>query len=339
MIDGIPAPRASRRRVLTLMAAAAALTPVLPAVGTGELRWLHEWSGAAMGTRVRLLMAHDDERKVRRAVQRVVAEIDRLENIFSLHRGESEISRLNRDSVLRGPSLDLVTLLAEAAVVGELTGGAFDTTVQPLWHLYSDHFSGRGSGTAGPSTRSIAAARSLVDFRQVEVGRGRIALAKAGMALTLNGIAQGYVTDRAADLLRGEGFDHVLVDLGEIQALGRALGAKGWPVRIAHPTIPGGALETLTLSDRAIATSSGAAARFDAAGRFHHIFDPATGGSANFCRSVSVIADRATTADALSTALSTMPPIAAAGVLARFPAAEARLLTADDRLLTLPPRA
>ena len=35
------------------------------------------------------------------------------------------------------------------------------------------------------------------------------------MGLTLNGIAQGYVTDRVVGILRAEGIDTRLVDMGE----------------------------------------------------------------------------------------------------------------------------
>jgi thiamine biosynthesis lipoprotein len=135
------------------------------------------------------------------------------------------------------------------------------------------------------------------------------------MAVTLNGIAQGYITDRVATILRDHGFDQVLADLGEIAALDPPQGEYGWTVRIDDP---GGRLQgrdTIVLNNRAIATSSGSATRFDDSGRYHHLFDPRTGHCAVRHHAVSVISRRATLSDALSTALSILPRDAARPLL------------------------
>ena len=76
--------------------------------------------------------------------------------------------------------------------------------------------------------------------------------------------------------------------------------------------------------------SSGRATRFDAAGRHHHLFDPATGRSADRCASVTVVAPRATTADALSTALAVASPATAPHLLREADAA-ALFVAADAR--------
>jgi thiamine biosynthesis lipoprotein len=134
----------------------------------------------------------------------------------------------------------------------------------------------------------------------MRLASGRITLAP-GMAVTLNGIAQGYVTDRVADLLRRRGL-RALVDMGEIRALGAAPDGRPWPVGLEDPAAPGQVAETIALDDLAVATSGGYGTRFDAAGRFNHIFDPADGRSSWRYGAVSVVAADATTADALATA-------------------------------------
>ena len=87
----------------------------------------------------------------RRLVERSLAEVRRLEAVFSLYREDSALVALNRHGVLVAPPADLVALLAECRRYWELTGGAFDPTVQALWMLYRDHFSRpdrRPAGTA-----------------------------------------------------------------------------------------------------------------------------------------------------------------------------------------------
>lgn len=325
-------PGLPRRRVLTLLAASAACASLPDALAAGTESIL-EWPGTALGARVRLLFAHDDIASVRRATERAVAEIGRLENIFSLYRPGSELCRLNRAGSLDGPSLDLVELLGESVRLGELSSGAFDITVQPLWNLYREHFAQPRDDADGPPLQAIAAARALVDYRLVEVSTGRIRLGMPGMAVTLNGIAQGYITDRVAELLRDSGFEHILIDLGEIRALGHPPSAEGWPVRIECLNAAAGGMEALLLSDRAVATSAGTASPFDATGQHHHIFDPATGASTRRYRSVSVVAGRATLADGLSTALTVLPPERGTMLLDRCGDARALWLTAEGELL------
>ncbi len=127
------------------------------------------------------------------------------------------------------------------------------------------------------------------------------------MAITLNGIGQGYITDRIADILLASGMDQALVDMGETRALGGRPDGGPWLVGLEDPRSPGQADQTVPLRDRAIATSGGYGTQFDAAGRFNHIFDPHTGAMCSRYLSVSVIAPSATMADALSTALALMP--------------------------------
>ncbi|MEZ5933047.1 MAG: FAD:protein FMN transferase [Alphaproteobacteria bacterium] len=290
----------NRRRLLTVIAAAG--TALLPGNGRTATvpRW--RWRGTALGARAEIILVHPDEATAQELIRLAIGEIERLENIFSLYRPESEISRLNRDGLLEMPSAEMTALMSTARHVSTLTGGAFDVTVQPLWRLHAEHFARPDADPDGPSPAAIAAARRLVDYRAMDISPSMIRFARPGMGVTLNGIAQGYITDRVADLLRAHGIENTLVDLGEIRTLGSRPDRRPW--RVAIEGAPAGPLD---LTDRAIATSSPAGTRFDRRGQFHHLFDPATGRPSTTKKPVSVIAKRATFADALSTALLAMP--------------------------------
>jgi thiamine biosynthesis lipoprotein len=320
--------RVTRRRVLTLIGAAGGLPLIAGRASRGDPP-VFEWRGQALGAEAQLLLAHPDAAEARLAAARCVAEIARLERVFSLFDPASELSRLNRDGRLAAPSHDLRVLLAEARRFGALSNGAFDVTVQPLWRLAAAHFARPGHDPEGPSDWQVAAARALVDYRNVDLARGRIAFRQPGMGVTLNGIAQGYITDRATDLLRESGFDNVLVQLGETRALGRPAPDRPWRVAVPDPLGAHDDQGNLDLVNRAVAVSSGTAARFDTAGRHHHLFDPATGASAARTLAVTVIAGRATTADALSTALSVAPPEAGEGLLRAAGAGRAVVVLPD----------
>ena len=227
----------------------------------------------------------------------------------------------------------MVELLKASLFFARLTGGAFDPTVQPLWQLYSDHFSSERPDSQGPSPQKLADALSKVGHSGLLVGDDRVALTRRGAAITLNGIAQGYATDRVVEVLRRAGLSTTLVERGEIRAIGVRPDGTPWRVGLADPDRPGALTETVDLVDRAVATTSGAGFRFDAWGRFTHLFDPVTGRSPSLYRTVSVIAPTATEADALSTAISLMPLSRVRDIVTSHPNLQARIVQADGTLI------
>jgi FAD:protein FMN transferase len=299
----------TRRRFIGISAAAAGLAvlPLRAARGAGEAGGgLTVWHGQALGAVCALQVHHPDEAEAGRLVHRVVAEVRRLERMFSLYDEASLLVQLNRTGVVVAPPPEFVDLLTRARAFSELTSGAFDVTVQPLWRLYLDHFATPGADPEGPPPERVRAALARVGPDRLVVGADRVSLQR-GSAVTLNGIAQGYVTDRIVELLRAEGVDHSLVDMGETRVLGNHPDGRPWQAAVADPQARDRAAAVLPLVDRALATSGPYGFRFDAQGRFNHLVSPSTGGCARQWASVSVVARTATAADALSTALCLLP--------------------------------
>ena len=237
------------------------------------------WQGSALGAQVSIEIYHPDRAEAERLVERCIQDVRRLEQQFSLYRADSAICSLNRSGILVSPDADMVALLKASLFFGDLTDGAFDPTVQPLWQLYADHFSSERPDPEGPSPERLAETLAKVGHSGLLVSADRVALIKHGAAITLNGIAQGYATDRVVDRLRKAGLSTTLVDMGEIRAIGSRPEGTPWRVGLADPDKPGALTETIDLVDRAVSTSAGAGFRFDSKGRFTHLFDPATGRS------------------------------------------------------------
>jgi thiamine biosynthesis lipoprotein len=319
----------TRRRMIAITAATAATSALLRSDRVARADEPVHWRGTALGAQVSIEIHHPDRAYAERLVRDCLSEVRRLEGQFSLYRIDSSICALNRVGVLVSPDPDMVALLRVSLHFGDLTGGAFDPTVQPLWSLYADHFSSDQPDPEGPPKERLAAALIKVDRRGLLVGTDRVALVKHGAAVTLNGIAQGYATDRVVDMLRTAGLSTTLVDMGEIRAIGTRPDGAPWQVGLADPDRHGAFTETIDLADRAVATTAGAGFRFDRAGRFTHLFDPATGRSPMLYRTISVIAPTATEADALSTAFSLMPLSRIEAVVAGRPAVQVRMVTAS----------
>jgi len=295
---------------------------------------LHEWNGVALGADACLRLYHPDAEEAERLIADALAEVHRLERVFSLYDNTSALCRLNRDGSLADPPQELLELLAASARYSHATDGAFDATVQPLWDAYAAHFAVAGADPDGPPRQAIERALSRCGHRRVVLAAERIEFAREAMAVTLNGIAQGYMTDRVAELLRARGIGHTLVDMGETRALDDHPAGRPWSVGIKDPHGEG-IVKTVPIDNQAISTSGGYGTELDSAGQFNHIFDPATGLCAARYLSVSVIAPTATCADALSTALSVMPIERAAGVLAETGATVAYFVLNDGSIVEI----
>lgn len=303
-----------RRRLLTLTAAAA-LAPGMAALPARAVP-IHQWRGVALGADASITLAHPDAPRI---VDEALAEIARLEAIFSLHQPDSALARLNAAGRLAAPPFELLECLGLCGRVHAATGGAFDPTVQPLWALHAEHHAGTPEGPPHPA--AVAAARARTGWRRVRIDPAEVRL-DPGMALTLNGIAQGYIADRVARLLRGMGLDRVLVNTGEFAALGGDPRGGPWQVglRAGDALLP----DRVPLDGGALASSAALGITFDAAGRAGHIIDPRSGDPApGRWRLVTVTAPRAALADTLSTAFCLLDRTGIERALATFP--EARL--------------
>lgn len=307
--------RITRRRAITVLAAAAGM-PLLMKANAAQAK-LVRWEGTTLGAPSTIQLYAADEAKAQAALAAARAELARLEAMFSVYRADSALSALNRDGKLENAPAEFVELTAHAKRLAEISGGAFDPTVQPVWQTYFRHFTGPNPDVAGPARKDIEAALSLVDWKGIEIDatNRRVSLARPGMAITLNARAQGYITDKVSDVLRAHGFTQMLVDMGEPRALEAKPDGSAWRIGIADPSDNTRALTSVEVVNKCVSTSGGYGTIFDAAGKFTHIIDPRTGLTAPAELGVTVIADNATIADGLATTLIIAPEAKRAEIL------------------------
>lgn len=270
----------SRRRFLTITAAAA-LAPHRVAADT-----IHRRTGRALGAPTSLQLVNTTAAEAEATFTIVEAELARLERIFSLYDPKSALSTLNMIGTLENPPAELLEVLSLCTTLHHATDRVFDPTIQPLWAHH-----------AGLSP--IDDAQDLIGWRNVQFDSARITFAKPNMQLTLNGIAQGYITDRIAVLLRARGLTQVMIDMGEVAALGANPDNMPWNVGIA--SAEGDIVARVQLADRALATSATEGLILDRRAGTGHILHP-LGLDAPQKRLVAVSSPFAAIADGLSTA-------------------------------------
>jgi len=294
------------RRQFMVTAFAAGLTAGAGAlILNGDEKPAFVWRGSALGGEARVSLYGPDQDAAKRALEAVASEIERLENIFSLHRDASELSHLNAGGILHTPSRDMLDLVRSAIDWRSRTGGAFDPTVQPLWLEAS-----KGREISG---EALAMTGTPVTFTDQS-----IALVP-GAALTLNGIAQGRIADRVTEILASHGYTDVVIDAGELRIPGKVRRAVGIPA----------AKVAITVAGVAIATSEPKSMIFEPRTFRHHLIDPKTGCSPRHWESISVLAPTAEKADALSTAFAVLPHEAVSDLVATI--GDVAIIGADGR--------
>jgi thiamine biosynthesis lipoprotein len=287
-----------KRRVFLCSSLGLAAPAVFAAPGTAAaaaLQW-RERSLVGFGTALSLKVGHADADHAGEALEAAVRLIRHVEAQMSLFDADSAVCRLNRDGVLRDPHPDLVQVFRLAQGVSKRSGGAFDVTVQPLWDAFA---AAQRQGTL-PAAEAVAQARAVVGWQGLRVSPREIRLARPGMAVTLNGIAQGFAADLVRSGLEARGIRHALINTGEWTALGRPEAQRDWQLGIADPREAQALVARLAMDGRSVATSADSETFFSADHRHHHVFDPRTGYSPTELASVTVVAPSCAVADALT---------------------------------------
>ena len=256
------------------------------------------WQGIALGSPAEITIYHPNQKEAEDILSESHKKLVQLENLFSLYKENSQLSMLNKNGYVKNPHPDMLALINLSKEYAEMTDGAFDVTVQPLWNLYNEAFIRTNKP---PLESEIEKTLSLVDWRSISVSKNLINYEKEGMSSTLNGIAQGYITDKISEHLINSGINNTLVQLGEYRGIGDHPDGRPWRLLLSNPEHTD-SIGEIEFTNAAVATSAGLGTPFDLTGKHHHIFDPKNGYNANNYLQVSVTSKTAAEADALATA-------------------------------------
>lgn len=181
-----------------------------------------------------------------------------------------------------------IEVIEKGIKYGEVSEGLFDITigdVSQLWDFHGQDEEGRRTGTL-PDEDQLSEAVKHVDYKNIEIDGNRVRLLDSRATIDLGGIAKGYIADRVAEYLEGNGVTSAIVDLGGNIVV---IGEKGssmensqgssFSVGVASPISDSGEiLGTISCSDRTIVTSGTYERYFEIDGvRYHHVLNPQTG--------------------------------------------------------------
>ncbi len=262
---------------------------------------------ALMGTQVIVKAVGADREQLESAVNAAFDEVSRLERMMSNFMPDSELSRINQQAG-KAParvSRELFDVIKGALHFSELTGGTFDisfASVGKLWNFRTGVL---------PDPAAVKAQLPFVNYRKIQLDENEssVFLPFSQMEIGLGGIGKGYAMDRAMAILAAHGIDNAIVMAGGDTLVKGKKGTELWRIGLRDPDKKDGILAVLPLEDQAISTSGDYERFFIKDGvRYHHILDPATGYPAMKCRSVTILAQDATTSDALTKAVFVLGP-------------------------------
>jgi FAD:protein FMN transferase len=299
--------------------------------GLARAAWM-ERTEAIMGTRCYVQLWADDPAKGNEALDAVMAELRRIDNLMSHYKPDSQLSQINARANQQPVQVDkeLFDLIKLSTHYSQITEGAFDITYASVGYLYDYPRHIR------PTEEQIRQALPAVNWRNMLLDEEHhtVRFEHPGMRIDLGGIGKGYAVDRGVEILKARGFTHAVVTAGgDSRIIGDHMG-RPWLVAIRHPDNPKKVVTRIPLSDAAMSTSGDYERYFDENGvRYHHIIDPRTGHSASKVRSATVIAPTATQTDGMSKTAFVLGPEKALEIINRMPEYDAVFVCPDGRVL------
>ena len=324
----------SRRQFIKIVAASG-LTVGLGAALARRLIESSEWTPVeetrgAIGTYIRLVLLTPDRDSAQQAIEATFDRIAQLEMILSRYRADSALGRLNAAGALEHPPYELIDVLQKSRQIFEWTSGAFDVTIGAVANLI-EQCNRRGEV---PSSEEVRTALKRVGFDKLSIGSDRITFDQAGMFITLDGIAKGYIVDAAIAELEQRDFTQVMVDAGGDIGGSRRGDGSSWHIAIQDPRgSTGKSIAVTQLPNGALATSGDYRHAYTPDFQLNHILDPRTGFSPLELSSVSVSAPTACVADALATGIMVLGSQAGLALAERLSNVECLLVTKADKVI------
>lgn len=292
-------------------------------------------SKLGIGTFVSITVIHPSKDQAEEAIGQAFHEIDRLCGLLNRFDEATPVALLNKEGYLKDIPKEVVRVVSASLYYHRVTGGSFDITVKPVVDLFIEKLGGEKKTILMENEmkkllKEIEKLLKLIGSENIELKERSIHFKRPGMGITLDGIAKGFIVDRASEILSKHKIENYLINAGgEINTKGAKGDHRLWTVAIQDPLKKKHYPDVIRMRDGSIATSGDYEVYFDQEKMFSHIVDPKTGLSPHLSTSVSIIADTGMEADALSTGVFVMGPLKGARFIDALPGCECLIVARD----------
>lgn len=262
-----------------------------------------------MGNRFELTAVATDEEFAQVSIEKAILEIRRIEALLTTFNNTSETAKINEAAGIEPVKVpqEVFDLISRSLKISSITQGAFDISYGSLdkrfWNFDQQMIGLPDKATAKKMVRLINYKNIILDGEQTTVF-----LKEKGMRIGFGGIGKGYAAERAKYILQREGIKSGVVNAsGDLTAWGYQPGGRPWTIGIASPENIRHPFSTMSITDKAVATSGDYEKFVTIDGkRYSHTIDPKTGFPVSGIKSVTIICPNAEIADALATPVMVM---------------------------------
>ena len=269
---------------------------------------------------------------VDKPIEQAFQRMREIERKFSAFNQSGPVYRFNHENIpITDP--EIIGLIKIAREVHRESAGAFDITIKPLvqlWGLYKNTQPGI------PDPNAIRTTLDVIGFQHLIIGNDSVTKDRLEVKIDFGGIAKGYAVKECVKVLRNEGVQSALIELGgQVYGFGK-LNKQPWRVGLRHPR-DSGVSDVLFINDTSVSTSGDYERFFMKDGvRYHHILNPRTGYPTRGIISMSVIMPDPVLADAWSTAFFVIGPDKALDIIRQKPGMEIIMVTDEGRVIQTP---
>ncbi|MEZ0487014.1 FAD:protein FMN transferase [Fibrella aquatica] len=292
-----------------------------------------------MGSRFDITIVAKDSLQAEQNIDLVIAEVDRIENLISDWRPNTQISQVNKNAGIAPVRVDpeVFALTERALQLSTLTNGAFDISFAAMDRIWKFD----GSMTEMPTPEAIKKSVEKVGYQHIVLDKKRstIFLKRKGMKIGFGALGEGYATDRCRAMMMAKGINAGIVNgSGDMSAWGKQPDGGDWTIGITNPLHNDTIFAILPLRQPAVVTS-GSYEKFVMFNgkRYAHIINPKTGYPATGVSSVTVFGPSTERANGFSTSIMVLGKEAGLKLIRRFPAYHYILIT-DKGEITASPR-
>ena len=288
-----------------------------------------------MGSRFDITIVDKDSVSAENNIEKVIAEITRIENLISEWKPNTQISEVNRNAGIRPVKVDkeVFELTRRALYFSQITDGAFDISIAAMDRIWKFD----GSMEKMPSEEAIKKSMEKVGYQNIELDsiHSTIFLKFPGMKIGFGATGKGYAAEKGKQLMLSLGIKSGIVNAsGDMVIWGTQSDGKSWRIGISSPFESGEILKVLLLKNTAVVTSGDYQRFVEFDGKYYsHIINPKTGFPANGLRSVTVIGPNAETANGISTSIMVLGKEKGLQFIKKFPDYSCLLITDKGKVI------
>ncbi|WP_396178083.1 FAD:protein FMN transferase [Flavobacterium sp.] len=289
-----------------------------------------------MGSVFQITLVDKDSVSAHQNIQKVVAEIERIENLISEWRPETPISQINQNAGIKPVKVDkeVFEITKKAIYFSKITKGAFDISIVAMDKIWKFD----GSMEQLPARKNIRKSIEKVNYKNIILDsvNSTIFLSKKGMKIGFGSIGKGYAADKGRQLMQSLGIKGGIINAaGDIATWGTQLNGKPWKIGVNNPFETGETIEILEFSTNKAVTTSGNYEKYvEFKGkRYSHIINPKTGIPSTGLTSVTIIGENAEMCNGFSTSVMVLGLKKGLKLMKKHPEYNYIILTTEEKVI------